>query len=232
MVRNSFIAVVVALFFTSLYFLHDTLGHLAQEKTGEFKLPFAKEPISSGGLGGGVLIEFKVSNLNGNPDESGTFVIQTKPAWSTEGAQRFVELTNAHFWDECRFFRVLKNFMAQFGIHGDPETNKKWKHMIKDEPVMESNRRGVVSYAMAGPGTRDHQLFINTKHNKFLDGQGFSPIGEVVEGMDVVDKLYNGYGEGAPSGHGPSQGQITNQGNKYLKAQFPKLSYIVSARVK
>jgi len=122
--------------------------------------------------------------------------------------------------------------MAQWGINGSPEKNKKWKKSIVDEGVKQSNKRGTVSFAMAGPGTRSHQLFINYKNNKYLDEQGFAPIGEIVEGMDVVDRLYSGYGEGAPSGKGPNQGKIQMQGNKYLKENFPKLTYIVSAKVK
>ena len=98
--------------------------------------------------------------------------------------------------------------------------------------MKQSNKRGTVSFAMAGPGTRSHQLFINYKNNKYLDEQGFAPIGEIVEGMDVVDRLYSGYGEGAPSGKGPNQGKMQMQGNKYLKENFPKLTYIVSAKVK
>ena len=235
MVRNSFIGLVVAVFFAALYFTHNMIGDLAEEEKAGVQVPGGKNielKEASADANGSYLIEFKVANLNGNKDEKGTFVIKTNPEWSKLGAQRVVELTNDGFWDECRFFRVINNFMAQFGINGDPEMNKKWKEPIKDEGVKESNRRGTVTFAMAGPGTRSHQLFINFKNNKFLDSQGFSPIGQVVEGMDVVDQLYKGYGEGAPSGNGPNQGKMQNQGNKYLKENFPKLTYIVSAKVK
>jgi peptidyl-prolyl cis-trans isomerase A (cyclophilin A) len=235
MVRNSFIAAMAAIFLAACYFTHNMITDLAEEKKGSLQVPGGKlstladdaSEVKTKNMitNGKALIEFSVANLNGN-GEKGTFVIETKPEWSKLGAQRVIDLTYDGFWDECRFFRVLNNFMAQFGINGDPKMNKKWKAPIKDEGVKESNRRGVVTFAMAGPGTRSHQLFINFKNNKFLDKQGFAPIGEVVEGMDVVDKLYKGYGEK------PSQGKIQNQGNKYLKKKFPKLSHIVSAKVK
>jgi peptidyl-prolyl cis-trans isomerase A (cyclophilin A) len=231
MVKNSFIAFICVLFLTAVLFLNGLITDLEHEKDGSVIVhgtTLASAPDGSKS----VLIEFTVANLNGNPDDKGTFVLKTQPSWSKLGAQRVVELTNAGFWSDVRFFRVLKNFMAQFGLHGDPETNKKWKKTIADEGVKESNRRGTVSFAMSGPGSRDHQLFINFKDNKFLDSQGFAPIGNIVEGMDVVDRLYKGYGEGGPPGKGPNQGKIQNQGNKYLKENFPKLSYIVSAKVK
>lgn len=233
MVQYTFIGTVILVFLAALYYTHSMIGDLAQEKKGNIYVPGGKNlSLNTAGDGDGALIEFKVANLGGIPENTGTFVIQTKPAWSKLGAERFVNLTNDGFWTHCRFFRVIKGFMAQFGINGEPSKNNEWKKSIKDEGVKYSNKRGVVSFAMAGPGTRSHQLFINFKDNKFLDQQGFSPIGEVVEGMDVVDKLYSGYGEGAPSGKGPNQGKIQNQGNAYLKKDFPKLSYIISAEIK
>lgn len=119
--------------------------------------------------------------------------------------------------------------MSQFGINGDPAVQEKWRSAnIKDDPVLVSNKRGTVVFATAGPGTRTSQIFINTRQqgNDFLDKQGFSPIGEVIEGMEYVDQFYAGYGEGAPSGKGPSQALIQARGNEYLEASFPKLSYI------
>lgn len=177
-----------------------------------------------------VLIEFHVANLEGDVGY-GKFVIKVMPQWSPLGSQRFIELTQANFFDECRFFRVIDNFMAQFGIHGTPELNHRWIS-IPDEGVKESNRRGTVSFAMAGPGTRSHQFFINYRNNKYLDGQGFAPFGEVIEGMDIVDRLYKGYGESAPKGKGPNQGRMQKEGNEYLNENFPELSYIISARIK
>jgi peptidyl-prolyl cis-trans isomerase A (cyclophilin A) len=138
-------------------------------------------------------------------------------------------LTKESFWDGCRFFRVLPGFVSQFGINGDPSVQAKWRSSsIPDDPVKVSNTRGTVVFATAGPNTRTSQIFINTREqgNGFLDKQGFSPFGEVVEGMDIVDRFYSGYGEGAPSGKGPSQAFIQAKGNSYLEASFPKLTYI------
>jgi peptidyl-prolyl cis-trans isomerase A (cyclophilin A) len=144
------------------------------------------------------------------------------------------ELTKIGFWDDCRFFRVLPGFVVQFGINGDPATQAKWRSAnLSDDPVKVTNARGTVVFATAGPNSRTTQIFINTgaQGNSFLDKQGFSPIGKVVEGMDAVDAAYNGYGEGAPSGKGPNQGLIQAQGNSYLREKYPKLTYIAKAKL-
>jgi peptidyl-prolyl cis-trans isomerase A (cyclophilin A) len=178
---------------------------------------------------GGRLIEFLVENLEGEEGKTGRFVVKTHPTWAPNGVQRFEKLTEVGFFDECRVFRVIPGFIGQFGINGDPATQALWRKNISDDPVKVSNKRGTLVFATAGPNTRTTQLFINTRDNAFLDKQGFSPIAEVVEGMDVVDKLYSGYGEGAPSGKGPNQGLIQAKGNVYLKNSFPKLSYFSKA---
>ena len=122
--------------------------------------------------------------------------------------------------------------MIQFGINGNPNLAALWRSaMIQDDPVKESNRRGYITYAMAGPNTRTTQVFINFQNNSGLDGQGFAPFGRVTSGMDVVDKLYSGYGEGAPSGKGPAQGRIQTEGNAYLQKAFPRLDYIEQATI-
>lgn len=162
----------------------------------------------------------------------GTFTIEVTREWAPRGADRFYNLVKRGYYDEVRFFRVLSGFMAQFGISGDPQLNTAWREArIPDDPVRESNRRGYVSYAMAGPNTRTTQLFINFGDNSGLDSQGFSPFGRVVEGMDVVDDLYSGYGEGAPSGRGPSQQLLQTQGNPYLIENFPMLDYVNQATI-
>uniref|UniRef100_A0A6U4F362 peptidylprolyl isomerase n=1 Tax=Minutocellus polymorphus TaxID=265543 RepID=A0A6U4F362_9STRA len=178
----------------------------------------------------GRLIKFEVENLDGTG--SGSFTLRTRPDWAPNGVQRFETLTENKFWDGCRVFRVLPGFIAQFGINGDPQVQSKWRSNIPDDPVKVTNSRGTVVFATAGPNTRTTQIFINTnpKGNGFLDKQGFSPIAEVVEGMDVVDKLYAGYGEGAPQGRGPNQGLIQAKGNEYLEPSYPKLSYFSSAK--
>ena len=162
----------------------------------------------------------------------GDFVIEVHRAWAPRGADRFYNLVHAGFFKDVAFFRVLTGFMAQFGISGEPAVAAAWMHAnIPDDPVKESNTRGRLTFATAGPNTRTTQLFINFGDNRGLDGQGFAPIGEVTEGMSVVDSLYNGYGEGAPRGAGPDQGRVQSQGNTYLKSSFPKLDRIISASI-
>jgi len=163
----------------------------------------------------------------------GNFVIEANRSWSPNGVDRFYHLAKNGFYDDVRFFRVIKGFMAQFGYHGDPLVSKAWNNLtIPDDPVIQSNLRGYVSFAKSGmPNSRSTQLFINYRDNPYLDRSGFSPIGRVIEGMDVVDKLYGGYGEGAPGGAGPSQEQIQLSGNVYLKEKFPDLDYVIKTTV-
>ncbi|MGE0448839.1 MAG: peptidylprolyl isomerase [Vicinamibacterales bacterium] len=162
----------------------------------------------------------------------GRFVIQVTRAWAPRGADRFYNLVKGGFYDDVRFFRVIPNFMAQFGIHGNPSVMAAWRGArIQDDPVKQSNLRGFVVFATAGPNTRTTQLFINFKDNSSLDKQGFAPFGQVVEGMDVVDQIYSGYGEGAPRGRGPDQGRLQSEGNAYLTKDFPRLDYIKSATI-
>jgi len=163
----------------------------------------------------------------------GDFTVQVTREWAPIGADRFYNLVRNGYYDGVRFFRVIPKFMAQFGINGDPKLNEIWKNAgIQDEKAKTSNTRGRITFAKRGsPNSRTTQLFINFGNNGSLDSQGFAPFGEVVEGMDVVDSIYDGYGEGAPRGKGPDQGRIQSEGNKYLEAAFPKLDYIKEARV-
>jgi peptidyl-prolyl cis-trans isomerase A (cyclophilin A) len=162
----------------------------------------------------------------------GDFVIVVHRAWAPHGADRFYNLVRAGFYDGVRFFRVLPGFMAQFGIHGDTAVTAAWRERrIPDDQMRRSNQRGLVTFATAGPGTRTTQIFINYRDNSRLDGMGFTPFGEVVEGMTVVDSLYGGYGEGAPNGRGPDQMRLNIEGEKYLARQFPKLDKIKTATV-
>ncbi len=163
----------------------------------------------------------------------GVFVIDVQREWAPLGADRFYNLVKAGFYNDCRFFRVIQGFMVQFGIHGDPAVMNAWRDArIGVDPVKQSNKRGFITYAMGGtPDTRTTQVFINFNDNVSLDRMGFAPFGQVVSGMDVVDKIYAGYGEGAPRGQGPDQGKIQAQGNPYLLASFPKLDYVKTATI-
>jgi peptidyl-prolyl cis-trans isomerase A (cyclophilin A) len=162
----------------------------------------------------------------------GPFVVEVHRDWAPNGADRFYNLVKNGFYDNTRFFRVIAGFMVQFGINGDPNVSAAWREAnIKDDPIKQSNSRGMVTFATAGPNTRTTQVFVNFGNNDFLDNQDFSPFGKVVSGMEVVDSLYGGYGEGAPSGQGPNQGLIQQQGNAYLEKAFPKLDYVKKATI-
>jgi cyclophilin family peptidyl-prolyl cis-trans isomerase len=152
----------------------------------------------------------------------GDCVIECRRDWAPKGADRFFEMVKSGFFEDIGIFRVIPNFMAQFGIHGDPNEADKWSGMIiTDDPVTQSNVRGMLSFATRGKDTRTTQMFINYKDNSRLDAMGFSPFAKVVEGMDVVDNIFK-------IGERPNQGMITAKGNAYLK-QFPDLDYIKSA---
>ena len=162
----------------------------------------------------------------------GAFVIQVTRAWAPQGADRFYNLVKNGFFDNVRFFRVISGFMVQFGINGDPALSAKWRDAnINDDRVTQSNKRGMVTFATAGPNTRTTQVFINFADNSNLDGMGFSPFGRVVSGMSVVDGLYAGYGEGAPRGNGPDQGRLQSEGNAYLAKEFPRMDFVKKATI-
>jgi peptidyl-prolyl cis-trans isomerase A (cyclophilin A) len=156
----------------------------------------------------------------------GDFVVEVTRAWAPNGADRFYNLVKNGFFDDTRFFRVVPNFMVQFGINGTPSIQTNWREAtIKDDPVKESNKRGYITFATSGPNSRTSQVFINFRDNTGLDRQGFAPFGQVAEGMDVVDKINAEYGER------PSQGNIQAQGNAYLNKEFPKLDYVKKATI-
>lgn len=162
----------------------------------------------------------------------GEFVIAVHRAWAPNGADRFYNLVKNGFYDDARVYRVIDGFMAQFGLHADPLVSYQWRNaVLVDDPVVQSNTRGRVSFAKGGANSRTTEVFVNYRDNSALDAQGFSPFGEVVEGMDVVDRFHSGYGDGPPRGDGPYQAQVQAQGNAYLDAEFPELDRIVRARV-
>jgi peptidyl-prolyl cis-trans isomerase A (cyclophilin A) len=161
----------------------------------------------------------------------GDFVVEVTREWAPRGADRFYELLRMRYFDQDRFFRVLPGFIAQFGVHNDFKVHDVWrKYFIVDDPPKQKNSRGTLAFAQAGPNTRTTEVFINLADNKVLDDQGFVPFGRIVEGMDVPDKLYSGYGELAPEGKGPDSGRIEEEANEYLVPRFPKLDYIKRAR--
>jgi peptidyl-prolyl cis-trans isomerase A (cyclophilin A) len=157
---------------------------------------------------------------------AGPFVILVHRSWAPKGADRFYNLVKYGFFDNCRFFRVLPNFMVQFGINGDPVVQGPWRNAnLQDEPAKQSNRRGTITFATAGPHSRTTQVFINFKDNTFLDPQGFTPFGEVVTGMEVVAKINAEYKEQ------PDQQRIQQSGNAYLTKAFPRLDYVRRATI-
>ncbi|HSW49538.1 MAG TPA: peptidylprolyl isomerase [Bryobacteraceae bacterium] len=162
----------------------------------------------------------------------GVFVVQVIRDWAPRGADRFYELVFMKFYDGARFYRVVPRFVVQFGLKGVPAADRHWSTMyIPDDPVTQNNARGTLSFAMAGAATRTTQVFINLQDNFRLDTMGFAPFGEVVSGMDVVDQLFKGYGDAPPSGAGPEQSRIREEGNEYLERSFPRLDYIKTGTI-
>ena len=156
----------------------------------------------------------------------GNVILEITRAWAPLGADRFYNLVRAGFFTNCTFFRVVPRFMVQFGISPRPDVARVWQNAnIADDRVTQSNKRGTITFATAGPNTRTTQLFINFVDNAGLDGQGFSPFGQVVEGMEVVDKIYPGYGEQ------PDQGRLQSEGKAYTDKSFPMLDKILSATI-
>jgi peptidyl-prolyl cis-trans isomerase A (cyclophilin A) len=154
----------------------------------------------------------------------GPFVIEVHRDWAPLGADHFYALVKSGYFDGARFFRVVPNFVVQFGLAANPATTRKWNTPIADDPVTQTNRLGSIVYATAGPNTRTTQLFINLRSNQSLDSQGFAPFGMVLgDGMSVVEQIYKGYGEQ------PDQGAITERGNEYINSSFPKLDFIKKA---
>jgi peptidyl-prolyl cis-trans isomerase A (cyclophilin A) len=156
----------------------------------------------------------------------GPFVIEVHRDWAPKGADRFYNLVKYGFFDGARFFRVIPRFMVQFGLNGDPSIQSVWRNAnITDDPVKQSNKRGYVTFATAGPNSRTTQIFINFGDNSRLDADGFAPFGMVVSGMEAVDKI------NAQHREEPDQGRIQMQGNAYLNRAFPKLDYITKATI-
>ena len=162
----------------------------------------------------------------------GAFDVKVHRDWSPRGADRIHWLVTHRFYDGARFFRVVPNFVVQFGLTGDTAVNRRWTdRRFADDTVKRGNVRGTLSFAKGGANSRTTQLFVNLKNNQRLDPMGFSVVAQVVAGMDVADSLYQGYGDGPPRGKGPSQDRITTEGEAYLARDFPLLDRVLTARV-
>jgi len=162
----------------------------------------------------------------------GDFIVEARRDWAPHGVDRFHELVRMRYFDEGRFFRVLPGFIAQFGLHRDFDMHAKWSNLfIVDDPPRQKNLRGTLAFAKSEPNTRATEMFINLADNAVLDEQYFAPFGKIVEGMDVPDKLYSGYGEMRPQGKYIDLGRAEGETNEYLVPRFPKLDYIQQARL-
>ncbi|HML17521.1 MAG TPA: peptidylprolyl isomerase [Bryobacteraceae bacterium] len=165
---------------------------------------------------------------------AGNFVIEAHRDWAPRGADRFYRLVRDRFFDNSRFFRVVAGKWAQFGIAGDPRIAGRYRHRtLPDDPAPhQHNDRGYVAFAMTGPGQRTTQIYINLADNRQLEPEGFAPFGKVVEGMEVIEKLYSGYGETSGGGmRAGKQDRLFTEGNAYLDREFPKLDHLIRARL-
>jgi peptidyl-prolyl cis-trans isomerase A (cyclophilin A) len=162
----------------------------------------------------------------------GDFVVEAHRPWAPHGVDRFHELLRMHYFDQSRFFRVVPGFIAQFGVHRDFNVHGKWReYFIADDPPQQKNLRGTLAFAMSGGGTRATEIFINLADDPALDQQGFVPFAQVVQGMDVVDKFYAGYGEMRPEGKYIDPSRVEGEANEYLVQRFPKLDYILKTQI-
>jgi peptidyl-prolyl cis-trans isomerase A (cyclophilin A) len=162
----------------------------------------------------------------------GDFIVEAHRDWAPRGVDRFHELLRIRYFNQGRFFRVIKGFIAQFGVHKDFKVHDVWRELfIVDDPPKEKNLRGTLSFAKSDRNTRATEMFINLNDNPILDEQGFVPFAKVVEGMDVVDRFYAGYGDLRPEGKDIDAGRVEGEANEYLVPRFPRLDYIKTARI-
>lgn len=160
----------------------------------------------------------------------GDIVVEAHKDWAPRGVDRFHELLRMRYFDQSRFFRVIPGFIAQFGVNKDFKVHDVWRELfIVDDPPKENNLRGTLAFAQSGPNTRATEIFINLADNTSLDGDGFVPFAKVIQGMEVADKLYSGYGEMRPQGKDIDPGRVEGEANEYLVPRFPKLDYIKTA---
>lgn len=163
----------------------------------------------------------------------GDFVVEVHRDWAPLGADRFYNLAKGGYYDDSRVHRVVDGFMAQFGIAADPYVSQAWKNeFIVDDPVVETNSRGRVTFAKGGLHSRTTEVFISYQDNGGLDNDAFAPFGEVIEGMEAVDAFYASYGDGPPRGEGPYAAMAQARGNEYLDADFPELTRIIKVTIR
>jgi len=205
----AFLIVATAIIVTGIKFTGSSSWHAKPQRHEEFQRDIAdntSQEIDQAVLlnaGDKSLIKIVFSNLDGEEGRDGEVLIKLHEDWAPLGVKRIQELTEAEFWDECRAFRVLPNFVVQLGINGSPIVQKKWRSLpLKDDPVIPnySNIRGTVTFAMSGPNTRTTQIFFNTVDNSRLDKEKFAPFGRVTSGMDIIDRIYSGYKETVEQG--------------------------------
>ncbi len=174
----------------------------------------------------GVIPDSFVVRMNTSKGEVDAII---RSSWAPLGAAQFYDAVSTGYYDGARFFRSIRGFVTQFGLAADPAVTAQWQNKrIADDSVRQSNRRGTLVFASGGPGTRTTQMFVNLRDNARLDGLGFPPIGEIIRGIDAVDSLYTGYGDGP---NAPQQNRITSEGEAYLAANFPLLDRIITAKV-
>jgi peptidyl-prolyl cis-trans isomerase A (cyclophilin A) len=160
----------------------------------------------------------------------GDFVVEATREWAPHGVDRFHELVRMRYFDQSRFYRVLPGFIAQFGVHRDFKIQNLWNTLhIVDDPPKEKNLRGTLAFAQSGASTRSTQMFINLADNAVLDEQRFVPFAKIVDGMEVVDKFYSGYGDVRPEGKNIDPGRVEEEANEYLVPRFPKMDFVKRA---
>lgn len=200
-------------------------SHISPQKLLQQDVTAAVDTGSGPKASDSTRVEMVLANLK-NDAEPATMIVEVYQDWAPIGYRRFLELVQSQFYNDCRFFRVVPNFVAQFGISGHPDLQKQWRQSpLRDDPVLQSNTKGTLTFATSGPNTRTTQLFLNFKDNAYLDQQGFAPIGKIVEGLNVLEQIQDRHREQ------PKQPQIVQKGNAYLQQSFPELTYIQSMRV-
>lgn len=203
---------------TVLFFVFGCEDRTDQPNTAEITEPTEPDEPTDAIVPPVFMVDFETT--------TGPVSLEIHTDWAPLGAARFHELVTAEYYDDARYFRVVEDFIVQFGLAADPAATAEWDSPISDDPVLESNLARTITFATAGPNTRTTQLFINLEDNATFDGQGFAPFGMVVQGMENIASINSEYGDL------PDQAQIVSEGNAYLDAAFPNLDSIITARIR